>query len=56
MENALASQWLAGLEPDAQTIADSEKWTWGEVEIADVIARFANRVKRGEIGDITSTL
>ena len=49
MKNALANQRLAGLEPDAKTIAESEKWTRGEVEIADVIADFAERVKRGEV-------
>lgn len=49
MQNALASQRLEGLEPDAQTIADTEKWTRGEVAIANVIANFANRVKRGEV-------
>ncbi len=49
MQNALASQRLEGLEPDAQTIADAERWTRGEVEIAEVIANFANRVKRGEV-------
>jgi cytochrome P450 len=49
MQNALASQRLEGLEPDAKAIADSEKWVRGEVEIRDLIEDFTARVKRGEV-------
>ncbi len=49
MQNALASQRLEGLEPDAQTIAESEKWTLGEMEISEVIKNFTDRVNRGEV-------
>jgi hypothetical protein len=49
MENALASERLEGLEPDAKTIADSEKWTQGEMELCDIIDDLTARVKRGEI-------
>lgn len=49
MQNALASQKLEGLEPDAHTLAGAEKWTCGEIEVADVIMHFAKRVKRGEV-------
>lgn len=49
MLNALASERLEGLEPDAKAIADSERWGRGEVEIRDIIEDFTARVKRGEI-------
>jgi hypothetical protein len=49
MENALASERLGGLDPDAKTIADSEKWTRGEIELCDIIEDFTARVKRGEV-------
>jgi hypothetical protein len=49
MENALANQRLEGLEPDPQTIADSERWTRGEITIEEMIAIYIDRVRRGEI-------
>lgn len=48
-KNELGSQRLEGLEPDEKIITDLEKWARGEVEIADLIVDFSNRVKRGEV-------
>ena len=49
MLSALGSQRLAGLEPDEQVIADSEKWVRGEMEIEEALKNFLERVKRGEV-------
>jgi hypothetical protein len=49
MQNALASLRLEGLDPGEEAIAESEKWTRGEVEIRDVIENFIAKVKCGEI-------
>ena len=49
MLSALGSQRLEGLEPDEHVIADSEKWVRGEMEIAEVLNNFLERVKRGEV-------
>lgn len=43
MQNALASQRMEGLEPDAQVIEDAEKWVRGEMAIGAAIADFKAR-------------
>jgi len=48
LDNAIATQRLEGLEPDAQTIADLERVVRGEIEVGDVIARLRQRITAGE--------
>lgn len=48
LDNAIATQRLEGLEPDAQTIADLERVVRGEIEVVDVIKRLRQRIAAGE--------
>lgn len=48
LDNAIATQRLEGLEPDAQTIADLERVVRGDIEVGDVIARLRQRIAAGE--------
>lgn len=47
LKNALASQLIEGLEPDASVIEDAEKWARGEMTIAAAVANYKARVRRG---------
>jgi hypothetical protein len=47
LKNALASQLIEGLEPDATVIEDAEKWARGEITIAAAIANYKARVRHG---------
>ncbi|WP_427183823.1 antitoxin VbhA family protein [Bordetella bronchialis] len=47
--NALSSQRLEGLEPDARVIEQTRQYVAGEVELSDVIEEFVGRVNRGEV-------
>ncbi|SAI73136.1 Uncharacterised protein [Bordetella ansorpii] len=49
VDDALASQRLEGLEPDAQTVRQMQQYVDGQVELADVVAIFARRVAGGEV-------
>lgn len=48
LDNAIATQRLEGLEPDAQTITDLERVVRGEIEVVDVITRLRQRIAAGE--------
>ncbi|MER3483305.1 MAG: antitoxin [Meiothermus sp.] len=43
-ENALASLRIEGLEPDAETQADMERWTRGEISLEEVRKRAVERL------------
>jgi hypothetical protein len=45
VQNALASQRMEGLEPDAQVIEDAQKWAQGEKSIGEAIADFKARLQ-----------
>lgn len=48
MLSALGSQRIAGVEPDASVLANSERWVRGEITISEAIenykAQFKNEV------------
>ena len=46
VQSALASQRMAGLEPEAQLLEDAQKWTRGEKTIGQAIAAFKARLQR----------
>lgn len=45
LKNALASQLIEGLEPDATIVEDAEKWARGEMTIAAAVANYKARVR-----------
>lgn len=45
VQNALASQRMEGLEPDAKVVEDAEKWARGEMTIQAAVAEFKARVR-----------
>jgi Antitoxin VbhA len=45
LKNALASQLIEGLEPDATVIEDAEKWARGQMTIAAAVANYKARVR-----------
>lgn len=45
VQNALASQRMEGLEPDARVVEDAEKWACGEMTISAAIAQLEARVR-----------
>ncbi|SAI46798.1 Uncharacterised protein [Bordetella ansorpii] len=49
VEDALASQRLEGLEPDAQALHQMQQYVQGHVELADIVAMFSRRVGNGEV-------
>lgn len=49
VQDALASQRLEGLEPDAQTLRQMQQYVEGQIELADIVAAFARRVANGEV-------
>lgn len=46
--NAVASQRLEGLEPDARTVVDLERAATGELSVADVLRTLHARIAAGE--------
>lgn len=44
VKNALASQRMEGLEPDAQVVKDAELWANGEKSLDDAIAEYKARL------------
>ena len=49
VSNAVANQRLEGVEPDAETMEDLERFASGELEFSDVLARLKERAAHGEI-------
>lgn len=47
-DNALASQRLAGLEPDPLVVVELDRYILGELDLGQIIERYLSRVKRGE--------
>lgn len=47
--NAIASQRLAGLEPDPTFVLDLQRFARGECELEDVLNNFKARIARGEV-------
>lgn len=47
--NAIASQRLEGLEPDARAMADLDRAACGELSIEAVLANYAERVANGDV-------
>ena len=51
VRNALASQRMEGLEPDAEVIVDAKKWANGEMTINAAVdafkARLQHEIQRG---------
>jgi Antitoxin VbhA len=45
VQNALASQRIEGLEPDAIVIEDAQKWSRGEITIDTAVANYKARVQ-----------
>lgn len=50
VQNALASQRIEGLEPDAIVIQDAEKWVRGEISIDTAVANYKARVRYEILG------
>lgn len=50
VRNALASQRIEGLEPDAIVIEDAEKWVRGEITIDTAVANYKARVQYEILG------
>ncbi len=50
VQNALASQRIEGLEPDAIVIEDAEKWVRGEITIDTAVANYKARVQYEILG------
>jgi hypothetical protein len=48
IENAVATQRLEGLEPDARTIAELEQVAAGTLDLAEVMRRVHARIAAGE--------
>ena len=48
VRNALASQRLEGLEPDALVVEDLQRFARGECEIEDVLARYRARLSTSD--------
>lgn len=46
--NAVASQRLEGLEPDARTVADLVRASAGELSVEDVLRTLKDRIAAGE--------
>ncbi|WP_183016484.1 antitoxin VbhA family protein [Achromobacter sp. UMC46] len=53
--NAVASQRLEGLEPDARTIADLQRAADGTLSVLDVINTLRARVAAGEFRSPSAT-
>lgn len=49
VRSAIASQRLAGLEPDSEAIEDMMREARGEITLNEVRTRFLTRVKNGDI-------
>ena len=49
LKNAIATQRLEGLEPDARTIEDLKCVVRGEIDIEEARAQVYERIKRGEL-------
>ncbi len=52
--NAVASQRLDGLEPDAHTIADLERVADGSLSITDVVRALHERIATGEFRSLAA--
>jgi hypothetical protein len=50
VQNALASQRIEGMEPDAIVIEDAEKWVRGEITIDTAVANYKARVQYEILG------
>ncbi len=50
LQNALASQRMEGLEPDAKMIEDAKKWARGDMTIDAAIADFKARFIQDRAG------
>lgn len=48
VENAIATQRLEGLEPDARTIAELQQVAAGELDTAEALRRARARIAAGE--------
>lgn len=48
LENALASQRIEGLEPDAKTLEDLHRVVRGEIDIEESRRRLKERISLGE--------
>lgn len=49
VDNALANQRMAGLEPEARVVLDLQRFACGECEIGVVLSNFKARIARGEV-------
>lgn len=49
VSNALASQRLEGLEPDAEVIAQLRDYAEGRREIGEIVAEFRGRIVGGQL-------
>lgn len=49
VRNAIASQRMAGLEPEAEFVLDLHRFARGECELEDVLNTFKARIARGEV-------
>ncbi|ABM57172.1 antitoxin VbhA family protein [Verminephrobacter eiseniae] len=45
VQSALASQRIEGLEPDAQAVADAERWARGEMAIGAAVDQYKARMR-----------
>lgn len=45
VQSALASQRIEGLEPDAQAVADAERWARGEMTIGAAVDQYKARMR-----------
>jgi Antitoxin VbhA len=55
LANAIATVRLEGIEVDATTLADMERFVRGEMTIADVLQHLRQRVAAGEFRDPPET-
>lgn len=53
--NAVASQRLEGLEPDARTVADLIRASAGELSVADALRTLKDRIAAGEFRSPSAT-
>ena len=49
--NAIATQRLAGLEIDAQTLADMDRYAQGEINLPEALAQLRQRVAASELAE-----
>ena len=48
LENAIASQWIEGLEPDSKTIEDMQCVVRGEFDVEEALRRLKERLSIGQ--------